>query len=194
MTTSPVTPMTARQLAQQNETGRPTFSPNNPFQPPQTPGTPMPGYGLGPAFMTYDIWCPFPAHAAGQAAYAKEVQEWCRKYGGTRATMNNPFPLWAGGAYLDSRECYQCGMRGHVGATCQEPEERHLPNEERGWRADYEAICIAQRVAEKADQVAPIEEVAEGGKCRRVTVNEAMTSLQSGRETSGWIETAGEGG
>jgi hypothetical protein len=100
-------------------------------------------------------------HMAGQTAYAKAVEEWWRKHGGSRPTIGNPFPLRPGSSFLDSRECYQCGMKGHISRKCPEPEEKCLPAEERAWRADYAAMMVAQCTGGKEAQVAAIEDVIE---------------------------------
>ncbi|KIJ43753.1 hypothetical protein M422DRAFT_47789 [Sphaerobolus stellatus SS14] len=159
---TPMTPTTARQPAQQPGICRPISTPSNPFQQqPQTPGTPTPSYMLQKPF-EYNLWRPFPTSPMGQAAYEKAVADWRHKYSGTRATIANPFPLRPGGSPLDGHECYQCGRKGHIGVQCTEPEDRRLPMEERNWRADYSAGCIADRIANRStSQVAAIEDVTE---------------------------------
>ncbi|KIJ35098.1 hypothetical protein M422DRAFT_34809 [Sphaerobolus stellatus SS14] len=157
----PATPATpTRQTTQQQTTERPISTPSNPFyQQQQTPNTPTPSYGLQ---RIYNIGRPFPANPAGQAAYKKAVADWRQKYSGTRATQANPFPLRPGGSYLDERECFQCRKKGHIGANCPEPEDQRLPVEERNWRADYSAACMADRLTNRATaQIAVIEEVHE---------------------------------
>ncbi|HEV7738119.1 MAG TPA: hypothetical protein VGO47_12215, partial [Chlamydiales bacterium] len=159
-TISPVT-----QLGNRNQTPvRQPPSPMNPFYDQQSPYTPTPTYGLRRAEPTYDIWRPFPTYPIGQTAYTKAVEDWRKKYGGSRPTITNPFPLRPGGSFLDARECYQCGLKGHVSRECQEPEDRRIPIEERNWRADYAATMVAQRITEKQTQniqIAAIEEVLE---------------------------------
>jgi hypothetical protein len=54
-------------------------------------------------------------------------------------------------------------MKGHISRECPEPEEKRLPAEERAWRADYAAMMVAQRSAERDAQIAAIEEVQGEG-------------------------------
>jgi hypothetical protein len=138
------------------------FSPTNPFLTPirnQTQGdVSQPMYNTS----LYDIWRPFPSSQAGQAAYQRTVAEWKKKYKGTRATLENPFPLRPGGSYLDARECFQCGLRGHLSKECQEPPEKQVPPEEREWRADYATIRNQQRQSQRTTMIAHMEEEGQG--------------------------------
>jgi hypothetical protein len=77
-------------------------------------------------------------------------------------TTDNPFPLRLGGAYLDSRECFQCRLRGHLSRDCAEPQERQVPAAEREWRADYAALRNQQRQQQRASMVANISEIEQG--------------------------------
>ncbi|KIJ33671.1 hypothetical protein M422DRAFT_52314 [Sphaerobolus stellatus SS14] len=160
--TTPMTPTTARQPAQQPGIRRPISTPSNPFQQqPQTPSTPTPSYMLQKPF-EYNLRRPFPTSPMGQAAYEKVVADWRHKYGGTRATIANPFSLRPGGSPLDGHECCQCRRKGHIGVQCTEPEDRCLPIEEHNWRADYSVGCIADRIANRStSQVAAIEDITE---------------------------------
>ncbi|KAF8488391.1 hypothetical protein JB92DRAFT_3016748 [Gautieria morchelliformis] len=106
----------------------------------------------------YDIWRPFPALLAGQAAYEKAITEWKKQFEGTRAMLENPLPLRPGGSYLDGLECFQCRLKGHLSRDCQEPPERRVPPEEREWRADYAAIRNQQRQTQRPTMIAHVEE------------------------------------
>ncbi|KAF8492471.1 hypothetical protein JB92DRAFT_3237561 [Gautieria morchelliformis] len=132
-TQAPATPSATRQNATLNL----FHSPTNPFVTP----TCAQGQSDAPQLMynasLYDIWRPYLSSQAGQAAYERMVTEWCRQYAGSKATIENPFPLRPGGPYLDSRECFQCGLRGHLARDCRETSDCQVPAEEREWRACY---------------------------------------------------------
>jgi hypothetical protein len=164
--TTAATPTPQRNLlrtpSRQDTTPTQFNSPTNPFITPARSlpqnDTPQPMYNAS----LYDIWRPYPSSQAGQAAYERTVNEWRKLYAGSRATTDNPFPLRPGSAYLDSRECFQCGLRGHLSRDCAEPQERRVPAEEREWRADYATLRNQQRQQQRAPMVANISEIEQG--------------------------------
>jgi len=77
-----------------------------------------------------------PNTEAGMAAYRAQVTEWHRTNPHSKPDEQHPYPLTPGSVPVGSRECWGCGMTGHMsgppmcgGLT--------LPKPERDWR------CIA---------------------------------------------------
>ena len=74
-----------------------------------------------------------PNTAAGHAAYQLQVTAWHTANPSSRPDEQHPYPLLPGGFAVGSRECWDCGLQGHLqGATvCQ---GALLPEPERDWR------------------------------------------------------------
>ena len=74
-----------------------------------------------------------PNTAAGHAAYQLQVTTWHAANPNSRPDEQHPYPLIPGGVAVGSRECWDCGLQGHLqGATvCH---GALLPEPERDWR------------------------------------------------------------
>ena len=74
-----------------------------------------------------------PNTAAGHATYQLQVTTWHAANPNSRPDEQHPYPLIPGGFAVGSRECWDCGLQGHLqGATvCH---SALLPEPERNWR------------------------------------------------------------
>ncbi len=75
-----------------------------------------------------------PDTPACQAAFARQSQEWARKWGDKPVTYEKPVPLTLGTAPIRSGECYKCAEFGHCALDCPKPKEQWVRKREGRWR------------------------------------------------------------
>ena len=74
-----------------------------------------------------------PSTEAGGAAYHLQVTEWHRANPHIKPDERHPYPLTPGSVPVSSRECWGCGLLGHMSGApvCA---GQTLPEPERDWR------------------------------------------------------------
>jgi hypothetical protein len=83
-----------------------------------------------------------PNTTEGQMAYRAQVVAWHTANPNRKPDEQHPYPLTPGSPVVGSRECWDCGQKGHMqsAAVCEGPV---LPEPERDWRRIAGSIARA---------------------------------------------------
>ena len=77
-----------------------------------------------------------PATDAGRAAHKAQQLAWAVQHGANGwVTEMTPYPLHPGTAPINSGECFNCSIVGHIRSRCTVPLDKRLHRNEQVWRA-----------------------------------------------------------
>jgi hypothetical protein len=120
----------------------------------------------------------------GRASYNTQIVQWNTEHAGQQVSETRPYPLSPGTMPVASGECWRCGMTGHIGPNCNNPNP--IPGFESRWRSIAASIkrSCPTNMAENINYVNEISPWASKEEYDQRVIAEYLARQEKGQGSS----------